>query len=109
MTTYTVHEAKTNLSKLLAEMEAGGEVIIARGDTPVARLVPAVAKQTADRVFGKYTGQFTVGPEFFEPMSEEELSEWYDSPIFPLEAPVAETAAGMAEPSQTPIANKSKS
>ena len=37
--TYTVHQAKTNLSKLLKEAEAGQEVIIARGKVPVAKLV----------------------------------------------------------------------
>ena len=42
MTIYTVHEAKTQLSKLLAAMEAGEEVIIARGNTPVARLVACI-------------------------------------------------------------------
>ena len=108
MTTYTVHQAKTNLSKLLAEVEAGGEVIIARDDKPVARLVPVVEKVLPDRVFGKYKGQFTVGPEFFEPMTEQELSEWYDNPIFPEEVAAAEVASGLAEPPQTAIADKKK-
>lgn len=36
---YTVHQAKTNLSKLLKEAEAGQEVIITRGKVPVAKLV----------------------------------------------------------------------
>lgn len=38
--TVTIHEAKTNLSRLLREMEAGEEVIIARGKEPIARLAP---------------------------------------------------------------------
>jgi hypothetical protein len=37
--------------------------------------VPLVPKPK--RVFGSMKGQFTVGPEFFEPMSEEELALWY--------------------------------
>jgi len=37
MTNVTVHAAKTNLSKLLAQVEAGEEVIIMRGSTPVAK------------------------------------------------------------------------
>ena len=37
--TYTVHQAKTNLSKLLKEAEAGQEVVISRGKVPVAKLV----------------------------------------------------------------------
>ena len=39
MVTVNVHEAKTNLSRLLKQVEAGEEVIIARNGTPVARLV----------------------------------------------------------------------
>jgi antitoxin (DNA-binding transcriptional repressor) of toxin-antitoxin stability system len=35
----TVHEAKTNLSKLIAAVERGEEVVIARRDKPVVRLV----------------------------------------------------------------------
>jgi prevent-host-death family protein len=38
--TVKVGEAKTHLSKLLARVEAGEEVIIARGNAPVAKLVP---------------------------------------------------------------------
>lgn len=49
MRTVSVFEAKTKLSALLAEVEAGGEVIIARAGTPVARLV-AVEKLPARRL-----------------------------------------------------------
>jgi prevent-host-death family protein len=38
--TVTIHAAKTNLSRLIARAEAGEEIIIARGRTPVAKLVP---------------------------------------------------------------------
>ena len=38
MTTVTIHQAKTNLSKLIARVEEGEEIIIARGETPVAVL-----------------------------------------------------------------------
>lgn len=41
MTVVNVLEAKTHLSRLIAEVEAGGEVIIARHNRPVVRLVPA--------------------------------------------------------------------
>ena len=40
MTQFTVHDAKTNLSRLIAEALAGGDVVIARGRVPVVRLVP---------------------------------------------------------------------
>lgn len=38
--TVKVAEAKTHLSELLVSVEAGEEIIIARGDAPIARLVP---------------------------------------------------------------------
>ena len=37
---YTVHQAKTNLSKLIKEAESGKEVVITRGKKPVAKIVP---------------------------------------------------------------------
>lgn len=75
MSTYTVHKAKTNLSKLIAEAEAGQEVIITRGSDPVVRLVP-VGEHTPQRVFGALKGKMSVGPEFFEPLPSEELDVW---------------------------------
>ncbi len=47
MTVVNVLEAKTNLSRLIAEVEAGGEVVIARHNKPVVRLVPADALAAA--------------------------------------------------------------
>jgi prevent-host-death family protein len=44
MPTYTIHAAKTNLSKLVARAEAGEEIVLARGKEPVARIVPMAPK-----------------------------------------------------------------
>ncbi len=74
MKTVTVHEAELNLTGLLAEVEKGVDVLIARGDKPVARLV-AVA-QLKPRVFGALKGSGRVGPEFFEPLPANELDAW---------------------------------
>ena len=38
--TVTIHVAKTTLSRLVARVEAGEEIVIARDKTPVAKLVP---------------------------------------------------------------------
>ena len=62
-----MHEAKTHLSKLIAE---GKEVIIARYGEPVARLVP-LRPPAAKRMPGSARGKFTVPPEFFEPLPDE--------------------------------------
>jgi prevent-host-death family protein len=75
MSTVTIHAAKTNLSKLLARVEAGEEIVIARGRTPIARLTPIRPPPSARR-FGALKGIVSVGPEFFEPMTEAELEEW---------------------------------
>lgn len=69
-----VHAAKTHLSKLLARVEAGEVITIARGRTPVAKLVPIAPK--AKREFGAMRGKISIGPEFFEPLPEDELDRW---------------------------------
>ena len=75
MKTVTIHVAKTHLSQLLAEVEAGEEVIVARGKTPIAKLSPYKAP-AQERKFGAMKGQLPLGPEFFEPLPEEELKAW---------------------------------
>jgi len=62
MRTVNVLEAKTKLSALLAEVEAGGEVIIARAGIPVARLV-AVEKLPARRL-GIDDGRIEIADDF---------------------------------------------
>lgn len=69
---YTVHQAKTNLSKLLKEAEAGQEVIITRGKEPVAKLI---ALNPLQRVPGSRKGQFASAPDAFDPLTDEELRE----------------------------------
>lgn len=74
MSTVNVHEAKTQFSKLLAEVEAGGEVVIARAGKPVARLVPLTPKPK--RQFGSLKGKIKFDDRFFDPLPEEELRLW---------------------------------
>jgi len=75
MTTVTIREAKTNLSKLLRKIAAGDEVIILRGKKPVARLV-AVGEVKRKRQPGSLKATLRVGPEFFEPVLKNEFSRW---------------------------------
>lgn len=77
MTTVTIHEAKTTLSKLIAEVLAGGDVVIARGKEPVARLVPIIdTNKHSRRVPGRLRGLVAVDERFFEPLPPEELDRW---------------------------------
>ncbi len=71
----TIHEAKTNLSRLLQKASGGEEVIISRGSTPVARLVP-IGEIKGQRQPGSMKGKLVVGREFFEALPIEELSVW---------------------------------
>jgi prevent-host-death family protein len=75
MKTVTIHTAKTTLSQLVARAEAGEEIILARGQTPIAKIVP-YQPVVPKRQFGALRGKFSVGPEFFEPLSEDELAAW---------------------------------
>ena len=75
MSIVTVHQAKTQLSKLLARVEAGEEIIIARGKEPVARLSPIAAGKKA-RKPGRLKGLNIPDSFFFDPLPEEELRLW---------------------------------
>jgi prevent-host-death family protein len=79
MTLVTIHQAKTNLSKLIAEVEAGGEVVIARGKTPAVKLVVAdQPKPLVKRQAGLWKGRpgFGFSESFFDPLPEDELALW---------------------------------
>lgn len=74
MPTFTIHTAKTNLSKLVARAEAGEEIVLARGKEPVVRMVPVSPRPK--RQFGRLKGKIRIGPEFFEPLPDDELKLW---------------------------------
>jgi prevent-host-death family protein len=71
----TIHQAKTHLSRLVHKAARGEEVIIARGSTPVARLVP-IGEVAGRRTPGSLKGVLVVGPDFFEPLPADELEGW---------------------------------
>jgi prevent-host-death family protein len=76
MASVSVHEAKTNLSRLIAQVEAGAEVVITRNNRPVARLVregPARKRP----LLGALKGQIVFDESFFDPLPEDELKAWY--------------------------------
>jgi prevent-host-death family protein len=76
--TISTHEAKTHLSRLLAEVEAGEEYVICRGKTPAARLVPTTRKPARRR---PRVGTVTSAPirlteDAFMPLTDEQLAVW---------------------------------
>ena len=74
MLVVNIHQAKTQLSRLLARVEAGEDVVIARRGEPVARLVgcKARSKRQPDTLKGK----IVIPESFFDPPPEEELKAW---------------------------------
>ena len=76
MLVVNVHQAKTQLSRLLARVEAGEDVVIARRGEPVARLVGC--KPRSRRQADILKGRVVVPESFFDPLPEEELRAWED-------------------------------
>ncbi len=74
MAQFSVHDAKTNLSKLIASALDGEEVVIARGAVPVVRLVPVAPKGA--RQFGAWRGRIAMDARFDEPLPEDEQAGW---------------------------------
>jgi prevent-host-death family protein len=65
-----IHEAKTQLSRLIASVEKGEEIVIARYGQPVAKLIPMRAK-ARPRNPGSAKGKFKVPAAFFEPLPDD--------------------------------------
>jgi len=71
-----IHDAKTNLSKLIKLAIEGEEVIIAKAGKPVAKLVPFVEKST-ERELGFLKGKIELRDDIDEPLPEEIIEEFY--------------------------------
>jgi prevent-host-death family protein len=71
----TIRTAKATLSQLLARVEAGEEILLARDARPIAKLVPLRPARKRRR-FGALRGKVTIGPKFSEPPREQELEQW---------------------------------
>jgi prevent-host-death family protein len=86
---YTVHQAKTQFSKLMREAEAGKEVIVMRGKKPSVKLVPVQASVSRKELAGAYSkGGVHWDDDAFDPMTDEELIQcgfgyMLDAPLVP--------------------------
>lgn len=68
-----IHEAKTHLSRLIEDVAAGEEIIIAKGGKPVAKLVPIAADFTP-RKLGLMRGKIWMADDFDAPLPPEVLT-----------------------------------
>ena len=82
--TSTIHEAKTNLSKLIQKALAGEEVIIANRNKPVVKLVAIeeVEKPKRKIGFGKHLG-IVIPDDFDKPLDDDLIDEFYNDNLFP--------------------------
>ncbi len=69
-----IHNAKTNLSRLIERAQSGEDIIIARSGKPVVKLVPI--RKGRKRVFGSAAGQIKFRKGWDAPMTERELQEF---------------------------------
>ncbi len=75
-----VHDAKTNLSRLISAAESGEEVIIARNGKPAVKLVAVSPRQTSRKnLIGSGIGKIWIAPDFDSPETKQEILEMFES------------------------------
>jgi prevent-host-death family protein len=75
MWSVNIHEAKTNLSKLIASALEGEEVLIAKAGTPLVKLVPLVPDP--QKRLGALKGEMVIAEDFDAPLPEEMVNAFY--------------------------------
>jgi prevent-host-death family protein len=82
--TVNMHEAKTHLSKLVARVESGEQIMITRAGKPAAKLVPVAQAKPGKRKLGGWEGRFQMpSDEEWKKMDEEIEQMFEESEIFP--------------------------
>ena len=77
MSTFKMAYAKTHLATLIRGALAGEEIVIAKDETPLVRLVPVgKGSLSGSRTGGDLEGKVSIPDGFFAPMSDEDASEW---------------------------------
>lgn len=75
MSTFSIHEAKTHLSRLLKQAAMGEEIIIARAGEPVARLMP-IQPEAGLRKPGEDADRLWIAEDFDAPLGDEILRDF---------------------------------
>jgi prevent-host-death family protein len=71
-----IHEAKTQLSRLLKRVSEGEEVTISRAGVPVAKLI-AITPSNVARPLGTMEGQIYIAEDFDAPLPDDLLAQFY--------------------------------
>lgn len=79
---FNMHDAKSNLSKLVERVEAGEEITIARNGRPVAKLVPIRHENRMGELIGLWEGQVWMADDW-EETPQELIDAFYNSKLFP--------------------------
>lgn len=70
---FNIHEAKTNLSKLIERVEHGEEIIISRAGQPVAKIIP-LGRQARVASFGSLKGKIVLSDDWDSPQTNEAIA-----------------------------------
>lgn len=73
-TQFNIHDAKTNLSRIIDRVEHGEEIVISRAGTPVAKVVP-IAPRARRTSRGSLAGQVTFAPDWDSPEVNEAIAD----------------------------------
>lgn len=74
METVNIHQAKTNLSRLLSRVEHGEEIVISNRGVPIAKLIPFRTSLDRRSSLGQDRGKFVVPDDFNAPLPDELLA-----------------------------------
>jgi prevent-host-death family protein len=78
MQTYNIHEAKTHLSRLVAQAAKGEPFVIAKAGKPLVKVIPLTAPEPSQiKRFGFMVGQISV-PDDFDQMAEAEIVKMFE-------------------------------
>ena len=78
-----IHEAKTHLSRYIAQVEAGETILLCRRNVPVAEIRPVPPARKKPRPIGLCRGQFTIPESFYDPLPDDFIDAFENGPIFP--------------------------
>ena len=76
MSTISVQDIQRDLLSFLRRVEAGESFLVVRGEQPLAEVRPVAAPAAQPRPFGLCAGQFTVPPDFDQPLPDDILKDF---------------------------------